>query len=209
MSRLRARPKPRCWIGASLWGLLGILIAGQSVLAQSQEDPPPRYRVEVIVFTQPALDLADRAQPQPKPPLPLPGRAWPLRDSERPGFGYARVDPAQHQLARTAQRIDAQPGFRVFWHAAWEQPGLPQSQSQAVALPWALRREGLTGRIQINRARFLHTQIDLHYTQASAEDSDKKLHWVLSDSLRMRSEEQHYLDHPVLGAIVRIDPVEP
>jgi hypothetical protein len=30
---------------------------------------------------------------------------------------------------------------------------------------------------------------------------------VLSESRRMRSEELHYLDHPKLGLVVRIDPV--
>ncbi len=209
MNPLSLWAKPARLLRTSLWALLGVFIACQSASAQSQEEPPPRYRVEVIVFSQPALDLADRAQSMTKPPLPLPGRAWPLRDSERAGFGYAQIDPAQHQLAQTAQRIDAQPGFRVFWHAAWEQPGLPESESQAVALPWALRREGLTGRVQVNLARFLHTQIDLHYTQASADEASPPQYWALSDSLRMRSEEQHYLDHPVLGVIVRIDPLDP
>lgn len=209
MSQRKRKSYLKRLVSVALFGLCGVVIAYSSAAAQSETDQPPRYRVEVVVFTQPALDSGDRAQSRFGPPLPLPGRAWPLRDNERAGFGYARVDPAQHQLAQTAQRIDAQPGFRVFWHAAWEQPGLPEAEAQAVALPWALRREGLTGRIQVNLARFLHTQVNLHYKQPSPEDPQASHYWVLNDSLRMRSEEQHYLDHPMLGVIVRIDPLEP
>jgi len=196
-------------IGAGLCGLFSVVIFCSSAAAQGEVEQPPRYRVEVIVFAQPPLDPTDQARAHRTPAPPLSGRAWPLRDSERVGFGYARLNPGQYQLSQAARRVDAQPGFRVFWHAAWEQPGLPESDSQAVALPWALRREGLTGRIKINLARFLHAQIDLQYTEASDNSSEPDRYWVLSDSLRMRSGEQHYLDHPVLGVIVRIDPLEP
>ncbi|MDR9405990.1 MAG: CsiV family protein [Spiribacter sp.] len=192
-----------------VWLILSLLLAAPQAMAQS-ESSPPRYQVEVIVFTQPPLDDAERAQAKRHPPLPLPGRAWPLRDRPRAGFGYARLDSSQYQLSSAAQRIDAQPGFAVHWHAAWQQPGLAENRAQAVALPRALRQSGLTGRIRIDRARFLHVDVDLQYTESpesNAPSDEAPRYWVVDDSLRMRSDEQHYLDHPRLGVIVRIDPV--
>ena len=187
---------------AAAIGLLMLLCAG-SVAAQSSAtaDTATRYRVEVVLFTQPPMDDRRRENPEAEP-IPLPGRmAWPLRGDDNGLLGYRQLPAGSHVLGQAARRIEARAGFDVLWHAAWVQPGLGPDQARAVALPPRLRREGLSGSVRVYRQRFLHVEAELRY----AESEDR--HWAMSSSRRMRSNQQHYLDHPVLGMLVRIDEV--
>lgn len=185
--------------------LILLLVVAATVPAQSQstDEETPQYRVEVVFFTQPSISPADEEQPTARPEGLTRAMAWPLRAPQRPGFGYEQLDPTTHQLGRAANRLDAQPGFTVHWHAAWIQPGLGRFQAQAVALPRELRAEGFDGWIRIYRERFLHAET--HITQI---DNGGELLARMAGSRRMRSDEQHYLDHPVLGVLVRVDPWE-
>lgn len=173
---------------------------GQDATDASSE---PQYRVEVVLFTQPSVNPEDEEQPTAQPQGLTQAMAWPLREADRPGLGYEQLDAATHQLTRAANRLDAQPGFEVHWHAAWIQPGLGRVQAQAVALPFELRADGINGWIRIYRERFLHAE-----TQITIEDEDGELFARMTASRRMRSDEQHYLDHPRMGILVRVDPWE-
>lgn len=190
------------FVVAAMIGLLTLFGAGTS-LAQAVEgaDEPARYRVEVVLFTQPLVDEQRVERPRAEPSA-LPGpMAWPLRADDAGVLGYRQLPGGDHVLARAASRIDGRAGFEVLWHAAWEQPGLGPARAQAVALPARLRAAGLSGFIRVYRQRFLHVEAELRY--AEAEDR----HWAMSASRRMRSNQQHYLDHPVLGVLVRVDEI--
>ncbi len=170
-------------------------VAWAQQAAESSE--PELYRVEVVIFTQPPISDQQAEQPPATPP-PLPrGLAWPLRAPDTPGLGYVTEAENTYRLADSARRIDAREGFEVLWHTAWVQPGWGRNRAQSVALPSALAEKGLTGQIKIYRERFLHAYPQLRL----APD------WVFEQSRRMRSGEQHYLDHPAMGVIVRIDEV--
>lgn len=179
-----------------------LLTAGRSV-GQTTDgaDGPPRYQVEVVVFTQPPI--GERRQEAPATePTPLPRRlAWPLGEPDDGLLGYDRLPASSHQLTGTARRIDAQAGFDVRWHAAWEQPGVSRGQAQPLALPAIDSIPSLEGTIQISRERYRHARVELRY----AESADA--HWTLSASRRLRGEAPHYFDHPVLGVVIRVDPL--
>ncbi|PWG63215.1 CsiV family protein [Spiribacter halobius] len=79
----------------------------------------------------------------------------------------------------------------------------------------------LYGTLRLYRERYLHFETDLRYRlpgeppasvrldEALAPDPDyDPALQVMTVSRRMRSEELHYLDHPVLGVIVRAIPLE-
>ncbi len=166
-------------------------------------DDTPQYRVEVVFFTQPSINPEEEEQPRGSSPGLTRAIAWPLRESGQPGLGYEQLDLADYRLTRAARRLEAQPGFQVHWHAAWIQPGLGRLQAQAVALPFALRSEGINGWIRVYRERFLHAE-----TQITVTNEEGELVGHMTTSRRMRSDEQHYLDHPRLGILVRVDPWE-
>ena len=62
----------------------------------------------------------------------------------------------------------------------------------------------LQGSLTFSLARFLHVEARLWLTSITPEGT--LFFAPLKQSRRMRSEETHYLDHPLFGVIVRIDP---
>lgn len=74
------------------------------------------------------------------------------------------------------------------------------------------------GTVTLSLARFLHLQTDLLYRRATQETLPGDHVWTLeggqfaesyiSERRRMRSREVHYLDHPMMGIIVEITPIE-
>jgi hypothetical protein len=69
--------------------------------------------------------------------------------------------------------------------------------------PEAVQRE-LQGALRFHLSRFLHVESNLWFNTTSA---DGRRFWVRIDqSRRMRSEELHYLDHPLFGLLIRVTP---
>ena len=169
--------------------------------AASADESPQRYIVEVVLFTQPPMGEA-RLEQADESATPLPDRpSWPLAAA---GDGLTDYDPlpaSRRTLARTARRINARDGFAVHWHAIWEQPGMSRAAAQPVALPELTGIPGLRGYLKISRERFRHARIELRYAQ------DESAHWVMSQSRRLRGDQPHYFDHPILGAVIRVAPV--
>jgi len=80
-------------------------------------------------------------------------------------------------------------------------------------------RSILDGYIRIVLSRYLHAEVDLSYTIINTppvqitEGQDnlppeqaEPLHYRLTQSRKMRSKEVHYLDHPLLGVIITVNP---
>lgn len=189
-------------VRAAALALVLVIITGPAAGQSSDESAvPPRYQVEVIVFSQPPIGESVAEAPSTEP-VPLPNRlAWPLGGPGEGLLGYTRLPASSHQLTDTARRVDARPGFDVHWHAAWNQPGVSRSKAQALALPAIESLPGLDGTVQISRERFRHARVELRF----AESADT--HWTLSASRRLRGEQPHYFDHPVLGVVIRVDPL--
>lgn len=62
----------------------------------------------------------------------------------------------------------------------------------------------LQGMIRLHRSRYLHVEPDLWFMSQSA---DGQPYWVrINQNRRMRSDELHYLDHPLFGLLVRLTP---
>lgn len=80
--------------------------------------------------------------------------------------------------------------------------------------------EGLSGGVRVARERFLHVETDFRWLEpgtdqpepqaalASAALEDPEPVVVMRERRRMRSDELHYLDHPRLGVLIRVKPVE-
>ena len=199
------------WLLGSVTGTAG---ADEPLTA---DDPPPSYRVEVIVFTQPPIQGEYREAPRVDPVDRLARFAWTLRDPGDEGLGYQRLPGSEMQLASAAQRLERREGFKVHWHAAWEQPGRERELTQAVAMPANPDEVSPRGMIRVYLGRFLHAEIDLQMAPDDdtlarfdlADDDQDPARWILRESRRMRSAETHYIDHPAMGVIIRVEPVTP
>ena len=84
----------------------------------------------------------------------------------------------------------------------------------------ALPPEGLSGWVRVSRERYLHLETDLRWVDPDGADErdmeglddsladDHAPVVVMTESRRMRSNDLHYIDHPLLGILVRITQVD-
>lgn len=201
-----------------LQGLLAAAaLAGPGLAPAQQQEPPQWYEVELIVFRQWEAP-GDDAEAKPlDPPPPSFERVQPPAPADAAAGTRFRQLPAQrldlHGVYRRLQQDDA---YEPLLHIGWEQPGLSGAESVAVSLPadWQPQPQAdqftptppLHGLIRVYADRYLHVHTDLRY--APATDWGPGASQVMQQHRRMRSDELHYLDHPALGVIVQVTPMD-
>lgn len=139
--------------------------------------------------------------------------------------------PAETFTLRTqARRVESRAGGRILFHGRWLQPVPPRDAPLPVMLPTGTHSgvgKELSGSVGVTLGRYLHFRTALNYSApalgarpmqvalspdgeampiAATEVSGPGF-MTLAQSRRMRSAELHYLDHPKLGVVVRIDPI--
>jgi hypothetical protein len=132
-------------------------------------------------------------------------------------------------MSASADRLARRSGFQVLYHGAWLQPVPPRDAPEYLLLQTGARvagRHQLEGVMAVTLGRYLHFQASFSYTEPgmglepmglvlnpdgsgtpARSPAETRPVMIMNQSRRMRSEEIHYLDHPKLGIIVRIDPV--
>ncbi|MFB4204916.1 hypothetical protein KBTX_01911 [wastewater metagenome] len=163
------------------------------------------YAVEVVVFRQWEASGADgESWPDVPPALPQDVRV------SRPGGGpFRRLASSAYQLSGIRQRLASADQYVVLGHFGWIQPDLAKGRNQWVAVgdgvPAGERipeTPGLYGMMRVYVSRYLHAQVDLRYRRETGGTV-----YPMTQSRRMRSDEIHYLDHPLLGVIVQARPL--
>lgn len=115
---------------------------------------------------------------------------------------FANVPPEELEFGDMVKRLANSKNFRVLVHAGWIQPGFaPEDARRNEIRRIASTGEIVYGHFLLGRQRYLRLEIDLTL------DVDGESYW-LQTSRRMLSRKTHYFDHPHLGVIVRITPVE-
>jgi len=167
------------------------------------------YHVELVVFEQ-LNTVTDEEWPQTEPLETVPltsGMATPL------------IQPAENEsLVNAAQRLDRSSRYQVHFHEAWQQPILEKRLAQAVAVQ--SENELIDGNIRLYKETYLHAQLDLWLMQnaglinawsdASPEgiDISSPRNPNLKESRRIRSKKLYFFDHPKLGALVQLTPID-
>lgn len=140
-------------------------------------------------------------------------------------LAFREVPSGQRLLNSEAARLRRARGFEVLGHLAWRQPFIPNAPGLAqliysadLAAPGLPQGELLLGTLSIDLRRFLHAHLDLYFKAPdpdAAAEGDRMPQvaqppqWIhIGQSRRMRSGELHYLDHPWIGAIIRIERFE-
>ncbi|MET0014413.1 MAG: CsiV family protein [Sedimenticola sp.] len=206
--------------------LLGLLLGSQSVTAQeTTEESQQLYDIELVVFSRqaPGADSGESWPDDPGTPdwsnaVNLDGQG---DIAAIPGATLLELLPREsHRLSADARRLKRS-GDRLqpLVHLAWRQPGFPRE----MALPVYLRSSArdiydqplLEGTVTISLGRYLHADLDLLLRQqspySSAGDSlleQKMAGHRFQAHRKMRSGELHYLDHPLLGALILIEKYE-
>jgi hypothetical protein len=173
--------------------------------------------------------------PETAPPAAAPDPDQALREAVA-GFETSLAErsnlwqPADTFVLRTeARRLERSGQGRILFHGRWLQAVPPREAAEPVLVTGGVGFDGvreLMGSAAVTVGRYLHFQVALNYTApelgatpavlAMRGDGGIELvnpalpprgYMTMVQSRRMRSEELHYLDHPKLGVIVRIDPV--
>jgi len=167
------------------------------------------YHVELVVFEQ-LNTITDEQWPQSdiQEMVPLSTEmATPL------------IQPAVNEsLVSAVQRLNRSSRYRVHYHQAWQQPILEKRLAQAVAVQ--SENELIDGSIRLYKATYLHAQLDLWLMQnaglinawsdASPEgiDISAPRNPNLKESRRIRSKKLYFFDHPKLGALIQLTPID-
>ena len=165
---------------------------------------------------------------------PYPG---PLPEGYNPAYTFKTLSRDQYRLSKEIEKIEESPSRRVLLHTAWRQPGMSWEEALNVYLTRKVpagstsgeqagadqnaEQQGEAGEleayIKVILSRYLHVDANVTFQTRPQtgrfdfyiEESEEPVVYQL-DQLRrrIRSTELHYLDHPVLGMLIIMHPVE-
>jgi len=153
------------------------------------------YSVEVLVFAHPGGDAMQAEAWRADPGEPDTSRAAPVAA----GGEVGALGPTAYRLSGAWQALRNSSGYRPLRHLAWTQAGYSEARAPHVLVGDGPGSE-LHGVVQISRARFLHAKVDLVYQIAGQR-------YRFKARRRMRSNELHYLDHPLFGVLLIVTPL--
>ena len=213
-----------------LW--LTLLFFSSPLWSQSTEEPemPQLYDVEVVLFAHTAASAINSENWPVDVTIPENANAVFIQDAAADTPEAAEASPAQYTLLPTdtlrlvaearsiARRRSA---FEPLIHISWRQPGLERDQTPSVYVqsrPQDSRSgQQLQGLITVSRRRYLHIDLDLLLekpslalqTSSSLLEEQPPTAFRIQNHRKMRSGELHYLDHPLMGALVLVSKYEP
>ena len=103
-------------------------------------------------------------------------------------------------------------GYQIVGHGMWLQPVPDRGAANSLLLQLGERDDSglyeVEGTIAVTRGRYLHIDVQLWKNDLGPLIGERHSFIELRESRRMRSREVHYLDHPVLGMLVKIVPAD-
>lgn len=212
---------------------LSIALLAGSVLLLPALAAARDYRVEMLFFVHQNPGAAQAEHWSSEAPPPSITDAVDLGNPDAEGF--SSLSSSTFKLGGARNALEQSPDYRVLEHLSWRQPGLPPDSARPVHIeagpdysgrfPQSQRdkfREAdngyeptdftdslrqLEGMVEVKLRRYLHVETDLVYRQPGGE-ANRLIEARVRNFRRMRSGELHYLDHPLLGILVQITPVE-
>jgi len=180
-----------------------LLLLLPATLPAAQKKAAPWYDIEIVLFS-----IADRGSSE----------QWPL-DPGAPDTGdtvgissFQQLPPRDWKLSAEDRALSRSRGrYRSLMHLAWRQPVLGRTRAKPIYIrsrkTLADGYPVLEGRIRVSVGRYLHLDLDLllrdRIREADGMADFQAFRFV--SSRRMRSGETHYIDHPRIGALVRIE----
>jgi len=175
--------------------LITVLIAGPTLAVE-------QYDVELIIFERTSrADAMNESWPE-DPGQPNTEKATHLTRKGQ----YASLSNSRRTLGNVAKRMRRASGKPVrLTHMMWRQPAVGKLDAIPVYVSGKTRTGVLTGTAKVHVKRYLHLNLDLLLETTNGPPPGK---FRMQAHRRMRSNKLHYIDHPIMGALVRITPVE-
>ncbi|MCP5334313.1 MAG: hypothetical protein H7A08_01310 [Oceanospirillaceae bacterium] len=95
----------------------------------------------------------------------------------------------------------------ILFTGQWQQPMYDEKNALPIYLESTRTTDGLPalrGLFTISIAKFLQSQFELTYLNKTGEKTEQTL---IKTTRRMRSGEIHYIDHPLVGILIKYTPV--
>lgn len=177
------------------------LLAAHPVLAAIAEKEST-YEIEVVVFENRLPDLA--------------GDELLVRDASQAkirGLENAivpeKAEGSPYLVPAISALLEQDGHYRVLAHLHWMQTVDAKSVAKPVRVASANPAE-LEGSIRFYMSRHLHLDVNLLFreTTTAVGAEPNAAVYRLSEQRKVKSQETHYFDHPRLGVLVRVMPVE-
>ena len=126
-------------------------------------------------------------------------------------------------LTSNYKKINASSEYNVLFYGAWRQAGLDKTKAFEINIDELKNnhknrsKNVLSGNFKLVLARYLHMYTEIDYIRkkpAVVKDETTEITrnnngiYQLSNHRRMRSKELHYVDHPLVGILLQINPVK-
>ena len=191
------------------------------------------YQVEMIIFAR-AENNPQEAWPK-DIKLAYPNNLVAIKSSSNDSDGFNVLEPGERKLNSQAAAIVKNGSYTLLFHQAWKQMIYGRKTNIAISGGKTFNgHQELEGSIALSVGQYLKIQSNLWLTQfvpagtnltetwpelpmlpnTSAAEADKAQDYLIkrivkmSQERSMRSNEVHYIDHPLLGVIIKIIPVE-
>ena len=196
------------------------------------------YRVEILIFTQPTGSMDSIRHFETAPHLDLTRAVdfrqyFCLPAGMDPDFmrhfrseedvanclsGYLRLNELRQPMVAERIRLEKSGQYQILHHAAWQQPVASPDEVHPVRLTngktlaqASASAPAVDGSLRLSKEQFLQLDLELlyHYpTSAPNENPAASDGLLLQVNRKLRSGDLNYLDHPMVGVLAQITPVE-
>lgn len=196
------------------------------------------YRVEILIFMQPAESMDSIQHFEVAPSLDVEQAVdfrqyFCLPAGPEPSFmrhfqseedvanclsGYLRLNELRQPMVAERIRLEKSGQYQILHHAAWQQPVASPDEIHPVRLTNGKSFEqaspdapAMDGSLRLSREQFLQLDLELlyHYPSATAgENPSASDGLLLQVNRKLRPGDLNYLDHPMIGVLAQVTPVE-
>lgn len=155
------------------------------------------YDIEIIVFE----DTTGRY---------LNSERWPAPQTlASDNVQTKRSRNATKRLSGVTKKLNASDRYNVLVHKAWRERALDAKSAKAMPIESSANSGShIEGTVKVVLGRFLHFYANLDYHRSASNIAGVLPEYKISSHRRMRSQELHYIDHPLVGILVKATPVE-
>lgn len=134
--------------------------------------------------------------------------------------GYLRLNELRQPMVGERIRLEKSGQYRILHHAAWQQPASHPDETYPVRLTNGKAfseaspdAPALDGSLRLSKEQFLQIDLNLlyHYPAAALDpdgESAESDGLLLQVNRKLRSGDLNYLDHPRVGVLAQVTPVE-
>jgi len=168
-----------------------------------------RYDVEILIFEDAHANYVNSEQWR--------QQIGDFKSSSKRTANYSPIRP--YILTSSYKRIKASSNYNVLFYGSWRQTGLSKRRAFTISLDQLKNRHNtksnntISGDLKLVLARYLHLYGDLDYQRSDfmgsrAEYYQDSNSFPITFHSRMRSKELHFVDHPLVGILIQINPVK-